>query len=220
MLDSLRRISLRFSLRSVLPHDPVLRAEHFDFSSPSFNSVVFSLVVYFTFLALIILLFKRISDFKQATGICCCSGSFVFLQQMDQSSEESDISDSEVPENNSLKLATMEQKKADGNVLRLLEHHKREKEAALKKILPTGKTAGSKAEGLGDLLGGRSLIGIKRMGELDDGPFLPACKQRFSKDEAEVKAADYCSHWQHELKKPEWHPFKIVITEWKASGSL
>lgn len=53
------------------------------------------------------------------------------------------------------------------------------------------------------------------MGELDDGPFLPACKQKFSKDEAEIKAAEYCSHWQHELKKPEWHPFKIVLTDGK-----
>ncbi|CAL9134857.1 unnamed protein product [Musa textilis] len=191
--------------------------------------------------------------------------------------------------NSSLQLATMEQKKADENVLRLLEYHKREKETALKKILQLEKQLDQKQKleleiqqlkgqlqimkhmegdedatvkkkidemseqlkekieemedlealnqtlvvkermsndelqearkalihGLGDLLGSRSLIGIKRMGELDDGPFLPACKQRFSKDEAEIKAAEYCSHWQHELKKPEWHPFKIVDTDGK-----
>ncbi|XP_006659121.1 factor of DNA methylation 1-like [Oryza brachyantha] len=64
--------------------------------------------------------------------------------------------------------------------------------------------------GLSDLLGPRSNIGIKRMGELDERPFLTACKQRYGADEAVMKAAQICSKWQENLKDANWHPFKIV----------
>lgn len=60
-------------------------------------------------------------------------------------------------------------------------------------------------------MGPRSNIGIKRMGELPEKPFLDACKQRFGED-AEIEAAKICSLWQDYLKDPNWHPFKIVTT--------
>jgi len=45
----------------------------------------------------------------------------------------------------------------------------------------------------------RSQIGVKRMGELDNGPFLEAMKKRYNEKEA------------LEL----WHPFKVVMIEGK-----
>ncbi|KAH6831500.1 XH/XS domain-containing protein [Perilla frutescens var. hirtella] len=53
-------------------------------------------------------------------------------------------------------------------------------------------------------------IGIKRMGEIDDKAFKNVCKQRYSSDEAEIKAVELCSLWQEKLKNPEWHPFRVV----------
>ncbi|XP_072977365.1 factor of DNA methylation 5-like isoform X2 [Typha angustifolia] len=69
--------------------------------------------------------------------------------------------------------------------------------------------------GLTEMLSGRSLIGIKRMGELDEKPFRNACKQRYSKEDADVKAMMFCSKWQDELRNPEWHPFKVIIADEK-----
>ena len=71
------------------------------------------------------------------------------------------------------------------------------------------------------MLSGRSTnIGLKRMGELDEKPFLNTCKQRFSLEEANVQAYTLVSLWQDNLKKPEWHPFKIIEVEGKASVCL
>ncbi|XP_074571094.1 factor of DNA methylation 1-like [Curcuma longa] len=69
--------------------------------------------------------------------------------------------------------------------------------------------------GLKDMGTLRATIGIKMMGELDVKQFLPTCNQKFGKDEAESMSALYCSHWQEELRKPSWHPFKIIMTEGK-----
>ena len=63
------------------------------------------------------------------------------------------------------------------------------------------------------MLSGRTNIGLKRMGELDEKPFLNTCKQRFSLEEANVQAYTLVYLWQDNLKKPEWHPFKIVEVE-------
>ncbi|XWS11715.1 hypothetical protein CRYUN_Cryun37aG0023100 [Craigia yunnanensis] len=185
--------------------------------------------------------------------------------------------------NNSLHLASMEQKKADENVLRLVEEQKREKEEALKKILQLEKQLDVKQklemeiedlkgklqvmkhlgqddaavqkkmeemnnelkekiddlqdlestnqaliykerqsndelqearkvliQGLQELLGARTNIGLKRMGELDSKAFQDACKLRFSPDEAAMQATTLCSLWQENLKNSEWHPFKII----------
>ena len=49
------------------------------------------------------------------------------------------------------------------------------------------------------------------MGELDEKPFLKACKERYG-EEAETKALELCSLWQDNLRDANWHPFKMVIT--------
>ncbi|KAK1647275.1 hypothetical protein QYE76_065080 [Lolium multiflorum] len=66
-------------------------------------------------------------------------------------------------------------------------------------------------KGLGDLLNPNSNIGIKRMGELDEKPFLRACNERYG-EEAETKALEFCSLWQDNLRDANWHPFKVLTT--------
>lgn len=48
------------------------------------------------------------------------------------------------------------------------------------------------------------------MGELDEKPFHNACRKRYKAEDADTKAAELCTSWQEELKKPSWHPYKIV----------
>ncbi|XP_058195802.1 factor of DNA methylation 1-like [Rhododendron vialii] len=189
--------------------------------------------------------------------------------------------------NNSLDMASMEQRKADENVLRLVEEQKKEKQEALTKILQLERQLDAKQKlemeieelkgklqvmkhlgdeddaavqnkikemneeldqkvdemgsledlnqtlivkerqsndelqearkelinGLSEMLSGRTLIGLKRMGEIDTKPFQTTCKTRFKSSEAEVKAFELCSLWQERMKNPDWHPFKIVMLE-------
>ncbi|CAM0913657.1 unnamed protein product [Alopecurus aequalis] len=188
-----------------------------------------------------------------------------------------------------LKMATLEQQRADENVLKLVEKHKLEKQAALDKIIkleqqldakqkleleikqlqgklevmkhmPGEEDSESKKkidelseelqekydemddmeslhrtllikeqksneelqdarkkliDGLQNITTGRANIGIKRMGELDLKSFVIACKHRMSKDDTEVTAAILCSKWQAEIKKLEWHPFRVVMVDGK-----
>uniref|UniRef100_A0A0E0MRB3 Factor of DNA methylation 1-5/IDN2 domain-containing protein n=1 Tax=Oryza rufipogon TaxID=4529 RepID=A0A0E0MRB3_ORYRU len=67
--------------------------------------------------------------------------------------------------------------------------------------------------GLEDMLTGRTAIGIKRMGELDEKPFQNACKRKYGNDDYETKAAELVSSWQEEIKKPSWHPYKIITVD-------
>jgi hypothetical protein len=53
-------------------------------------------------------------------------------------------------------------------------------------------------------------IGIKRMGKLDQRPFQNACRRKYGNDDYQTKAAELTLSWQEELKKPSWHPFKVV----------
>ncbi|KAF2301482.1 hypothetical protein GH714_025015 [Hevea brasiliensis] len=177
--------------------------------------------------------------------------------------------------NKSPQLASVEQKKADENFLRMVEEQKREKEAALHKILQLEKELDAKqkleleikklkakiqmmkhlgnannaalqkkmkmmtaeleqkdedlvfVESLNQTLimkerqtndelqeGRKELIQdyywIKRMGEIDEKPFLNTFKQRFPPEEAQLQASTQCSLWQQYLNNPEWHPFKII----------
>ncbi|KAG7591840.1 XS domain [Arabidopsis thaliana x Arabidopsis arenosa] len=63
-------------------------------------------------------------------------------------------------------------------------------------------------QGLTGLLGAETNIGVKRMGELNEKPFLDVCKLRYSANDATVEAATLCSTWQENLKNPSWQPFK------------
>ncbi|XP_059642070.1 factor of DNA methylation 1-like [Cornus florida] len=66
--------------------------------------------------------------------------------------------------------------------------------------------------GLSDVLSDQTDIVIKRMGEIDEKPFLSTFKRRYpADDQVMVKAAKFHSTWQDNLRKPDWHPFKLVI---------
>lgn len=56
----------------------------------------------------------------------------------------------------------------------------------------------------------RVLIGIKRMGEIDEKAFKTTFSKKFPPGEAEIKAIELCTLWQERIKDPEWHPFRIV----------
>lgn len=56
-------------------------------------------------------------------------------------------------------------------------------------------------------------IGVKRMGELDNKPFLIALKRKYNEEEAEERASELCSLWEEYLKDPDWHPFKVIKGE-------
>ncbi|PIA65420.1 hypothetical protein AQUCO_00100722v1 [Aquilegia coerulea] len=64
-------------------------------------------------------------------------------------------------------------------------------------------------EGLTEMLSGRTLIGVKRMGEINSKPFVWACQKKYPA-EAMIKASELCSLWQEYLKDPEWQPFKVI----------
>ena len=72
-----------------------------------------------------------------------------------------------------------------------------------------------KMQGLREMLSGRSLIGIKRMGELDGKPFQTECKKRFESDLAEVKCVELISKWEADLGDPSWYPCKVVFVDGK-----
>ncbi|XP_077239018.1 factor of DNA methylation 1-like [Tasmannia lanceolata] len=191
--------------------------------------------------------------------------------------------------NSSLEMAALEQRRADENVLKLVEKQKMEKEKALNKILHLEKQLDAKQaleleieqltgrlqvmehmgdddlvkkkmlemskeleekvgemddledlniikerlsndelqearkeliSGLTDLLGGRTLIGIRRMGELDEKPFHAACRQRYQSEEAVVKGSELCSLWEDYLRQPEWHPYKIITIDGKCEEKI
>ncbi|XP_042483432.1 factor of DNA methylation 1 [Macadamia integrifolia] len=75
-------------------------------------------------------------------------------------------------------------------------------------------------EGLQEMLSGKTLIGIKKMGELDAKPFQNACKQRFPPGEASVKSVELCSLWQEEIRNSGWYPFKIVIANGREKDTV
>ncbi|XP_057436898.1 factor of DNA methylation 4 [Lotus japonicus] len=56
----------------------------------------------------------------------------------------------------------------------------------------------------------RAKIFVKRMGDLDGKPFIKAAKRKFSGDDVNIKAVEFCSEWEDYLRDPSWHPFKIL----------
>lgn len=64
--------------------------------------------------------------------------------------------------------------------------------------------------GLEDMLKMRSILGIKRMGEVDRRPFQNICQQKYTAGDWEEQSAKLCSFWQDCVKDPLWHPFKIT----------
>ncbi|CAL4958158.1 unnamed protein product [Urochloa decumbens] len=75
-------------------------------------------------------------------------------------------------------------------------------------------------KGLEDELDGWTAIGVKRMGELDEKPFQNACRRKYGNDDYQTKAAELVSTWQEELKKPSWHPFKVLEVNGELKGVL
>ncbi|XP_056685127.1 factor of DNA methylation 1 isoform X1 [Spinacia oleracea] len=57
--------------------------------------------------------------------------------------------------------------------------------------------------------GNYTVIGVKRMGEIDMKAFISECKRRYPANVALTKAGMECSLWQNNLSDPEWHPFKV-----------
>lgn len=60
-----------------------------------------------------------------------------------------------------------------------------------------------------------SHIGVKRMGELDNQPFLEAMKRKYDETEADDKASELCSLWEEYLRDPDWHPLKVISVDGK-----
>ncbi|WCJ19631.1 XH/XS domain-containing protein [Euphorbia peplus] len=67
--------------------------------------------------------------------------------------------------------------------------------------------------GLQEILNNRTMLGIKRMGELDHSAFVGSCKVKFSNEDWGVRAAELCSTWDDYLKDGHWHPFKKVTVK-------
>ncbi|KAK9700117.1 hypothetical protein RND81_08G218200 [Saponaria officinalis] len=59
----------------------------------------------------------------------------------------------------------------------------------------------------------RTMIGIKRMGELNSRPFRDACASKFTGEDCATKCAEICSLWEDNFKDPLWHPFKHTIID-------
>ncbi|KAK2970277.1 hypothetical protein RJ640_021352 [Escallonia rubra] len=144
---------------------------------------------------------------------------------------------SQIPENNvradSLRKAYIEQLGATANLLRLIEEQQNLEESSNKKnigdeidnLVSLNQTLIVKQrqsndeleearkaliEGLADVLGDESDIVIKRMGEIDEKPFLETFKRSYFIEQALIKASKLLSTWQENLKRPDWHPFKVA----------
>ncbi|KAF5766938.1 putative XS domain-containing protein [Helianthus annuus] len=59
-------------------------------------------------------------------------------------------------------------------------------------------------------------IGVKRMGELENKPFIDAMKRKYDESEAEDRASELCSLWEEFLRDPNWHPFKVITVNGKS----
>lgn len=55
----------------------------------------------------------------------------------------------------------------------------------------------------------RVLIGVKRVGELDERPFKRLCSRK-AEEENVIKLV---SLWEKHLRDPSWHPFKVITVD-------
>ncbi|KAK9070470.1 hypothetical protein SSX86_010872 [Deinandra increscens subsp. villosa] len=63
-------------------------------------------------------------------------------------------------------------------------------------------------------------IGVKKMGQLENKPFLDAMKRKYNESEAEDRASELCSLWEEFLRDPNWHPFKVITVDGKSQGVI
>ncbi|VAH72421.1 unnamed protein product [Triticum turgidum subsp. durum] len=59
-------------------------------------------------------------------------------------------------------------------------------------------------------ISGGAVVGIKRMGQLDENPFRAACNLKYRDNDPEGKAARLVLYWQEEIQKPSWRPFTNI----------
>ncbi|MCL7026818.1 hypothetical protein MKW94_026694, partial [Papaver nudicaule] len=57
------------------------------------------------------------------------------------------------------------------------------------------------------------VIGIKRMGELNEKPFRDICTKKFLTEEWETKYVELCSLWQKNVQDSEWYPYNNVTID-------
>ncbi|CAL4977511.1 unnamed protein product [Urochloa decumbens] len=67
---------------------------------------------------------------------------------------------------------------------------------------------------------GRTNIGIKMMSELDHKVFRIFCRKKLSEEDAECTFALLCSQWEDEIRKPNWHPFQVIVVDGKETEIL
>ncbi|RDY13496.1 Protein INVOLVED IN DE NOVO 2, partial [Mucuna pruriens] len=56
-------------------------------------------------------------------------------------------------------------------------------------------------------------ISLKKMGKVNNRPFLEAMKKRYNEEEAEERASKLRLFWEEYVKDPRWHPFKVIMVE-------
>lgn len=66
--------------------------------------------------------------------------------------------------------------------------------------------------GLQDIWNDQDLLGIKRMGEVDEKPFEGVCFKKYPID-WELKSAELISSWQANVSNQIWHPFKTEFVD-------
>ncbi|CAK9133596.1 unnamed protein product [Ilex paraguariensis] len=66
------------------------------------------------------------------------------------------------------------------------------------------------------MLNNRTVLGIKRMGQVNWKPFWDICSQKYSGGDWEDQSAKLCSLWEENVRNPHWQPFKKV----KINGRL
>lgn len=61
----------------------------------------------------------------------------------------------------------------------------------------------------------RAIVGVKRMGEIDQEPFKNFCLKKFCHVDWEVRLVEAISLWQEKVNNPNWQPFKKTLKDGK-----